>query len=152
MSAGDGMMGQMQMVDSYQIDDDVERVDIDALWAFLSTEAYWARWRTRSDVAAQVAQAWRVVGCYDSTGAMVGFARAFSDGTSTAYLADVYVLAEHRGNGLAHALVWEMVENGPGHAFRWMLHTSDAHGLYRKFGFHEPDERYMERGSSRSAT
>ena len=67
-------------------------------------------------------------------GAMVGFARAFSDGGS-AYLADVYVLPAHRGAGLGKAIVAMMIEEGPGAGFRWMLHTSDAYGLYRQFGF-----------------
>lgn len=75
---------------------------------------------------------------------MVGFARAFADGVS-AYLADVYVLPAHRGAGLGKAIVRAMIDDGPGAEFRWMLHTADAHGLYRQFGFTEPDGRYMER-------
>ena len=77
---------------------------------------------------------------------MVGFARAFGDGGS-AYLGDVYVLPSHRGAGLGKAIVAMMVEEGPGAGFRWMLHTSDAHGLYRSFGFAPPDGRYLERPS-----
>lgn len=38
-----------------------------------------------------------------------------------------------------------MIERGPGRGFRWMLHTADAHGLYGRFGFLEPDRTYMER-------
>jgi GNAT superfamily N-acetyltransferase len=129
----------------YELDADPDRVDLDALWRFLSTEAYWARWRSRADVEEQLRTAWRVVGCYAPDGAMVGFARAVSDGLALAYLADVYVLAEHRGRGLATALVREMIDNGPGRDFLWMLHTRDAHGLYRKFGFAVPDQRYLER-------
>ena len=75
---------------------------------------------------------------------MVGFARAFGDGGS-AYLGDVYVLSAHRGAGLGRAIVAMMIEDGPGAGFRWMLHTSDAHGLYRSFGFASPDSRYLER-------
>jgi GNAT superfamily N-acetyltransferase len=85
-----------------------------------------------------------VVGAYDPAGAMVGFARAVSDGGS-AYLTDVYVLAEHRGAGLAKAIMRLMIDDGPGAGWRWMLHTTDAHGLYRQFGFAEPDQRYLER-------
>ncbi|HEX3646997.1 MAG TPA: GNAT family N-acetyltransferase [Pseudonocardiaceae bacterium] len=130
----------------YEVDDDPARVDRDAVFAFLSTEAYWSTWRTRKDVAAQVDGAWRLVGAYQrDTGAMVGFARAVSDGVSTAYLADVYVLASARGSGLGVALVDAMIEQGPGRDFRWLLHTRDAHGLYRRFGFVPPDERYLER-------
>jgi GNAT superfamily N-acetyltransferase len=134
----------------YEIDADRDRVDLDALWAFLGTEAYWGRTRTREDVVKQVATAWRVVGAYTAQGEMVGFARGISDGYDTAYLADVYVLAAHRGQGLAQALVQEMIDDGPGATFRWMLHTRDAHGLYRKFGFAEPDGRLMERPSRRA--
>jgi ribosomal protein S18 acetylase RimI-like enzyme len=77
----------------------------------------------------------------------VGFARAFTDGVSLVYLADVYVLPEYRGRGLGVELVREMVENGPFANLRWILHTRDAHALYRKLGFAEPSERVMERGS-----
>ena len=130
---------------AYEVSDDAARVDVDAAWAFLSTEAYWARWRTREDVERQVAGAWRVVGCYAADGAMVGFCRAFSDGVAIAYLADVYVLPAHRGAGLGRRMVQVMVEDGPGRDFRWLLHTADAHGLYASFGFAPPDGTLMER-------
>ena len=64
------------------------------VWEYLSTEAYWGRWRTRADIEAQLASAWRVVGAYRAdTGEQVGFARAVSDGVGFAYLADVFVAA-----------------------------------------------------------
>ena len=88
-----------------------------------------------------------MVGAYDRDGGMVGFARAFGDGGS-AYLGDVYVLPAHRGVGLGRAIVAMMIEDGPAAGWRWMLHTSDAHGLYRSFGFTRPDgnpSRYLER-------
>ena len=135
--------------EGYVIDDDVARIDLDALWLFLSTQAYWGRWRSSDDVRRQVESAWRVVGCYAPGGAMVGFARAVSDGVGTAYLADVYVDADHRGRGLGTALVAEMIDRGPGRDFRWMLHTRDAHSLYGRFGFAAPDESYLERASPR---
>jgi len=61
------------------------------------------------------------------------------------YLADVYVLPELRGRGLGVELVREMVENGPYASLKWLLHTEDAHELYRKFGFAEPSPKVMER-------
>lgn len=130
----------------YEFDDDPGRVDRDAVWRFLSTEAYWGRFRTRQDFEAQLASAWRVVGVYDAaTGSQAGFARAVSDGVAFAYLADVYILPEARGNGLGGELVATMIDRGPGAAFRWTLHTADAHGLYGKHGFAAPDRTYMER-------
>jgi GNAT superfamily N-acetyltransferase len=133
----------------YEFDDDPARVDRETVWVFLSRDAYWGRWRGRDDVERQVHGAWRVVGAYHmATGAMVGFARAVSDGVAIAYLADVFVLSEHRGHGVGHALVAAMIEDGPGAGFRWMLHTADAHGLYAKLGFAAPDPTYLERPAS----
>jgi GNAT superfamily N-acetyltransferase len=122
----------------YVLDDDPDRLDLDAIWGFLSTEAYWHRWRTRKQVTLQVARAWRVVGAYDERGAQVGFARAMSDGVCDAYLADVFVLPGHRGHGLGKRLVATMIEEGPGAHLRWTLFTADAHGLYEQFGFAPP--------------
>lgn len=130
----------------YDVDDDPGRVDVDVVWRFVSEHAYWGRWRTRRDVEAQVAASWRVVGGYDRhTGSMVGFARATSDGVGLAYLGDVFVLHEHRGQGLGQALVAAMVEQGPGSGFRWLLHTADAHELYARFGFRAADGTLLER-------
>jgi GNAT superfamily N-acetyltransferase len=129
---------------SYELDDDPARIDAAAAAAFLTTAAYWGRWRAEPDIRRQIAAAWRVIGAYDEAGTMVGFARAISDGGS-AYLADVYVLPAHRGRGLGKAIVAMMIEQGSGAGFRWMLHTSDAYGLYRQFGFTAPPDNYMER-------
>jgi GNAT superfamily N-acetyltransferase len=130
----------------YTIDDDPTRVDVDSVWMFLHESAYWGRWRTREAFERQLRNSWRVVAAYENaTGATVGFARAVSDGVALAYLADVYVLPEHRGHGLGTALVRATVDDGPGREFRWMLHTDDAHGLYAKFGFGPPDATFMER-------
>src|ERR1039458_8437549 len=131
----------------YVIDDARARIDAGAAVAFLTTQAYWGRSRGEADIRRQISEAWRVVGAYDQAGAMVGFARAFGDGGS-AYLSDVYVLPGQRGAGLGQAIVRVMIEDGPGSAQRWMLHTSDAHGLYRLFGFTQPaghPSRYLER-------
>jgi len=130
----------------YELDDSPARVDDDAAWRFLSTHAYWGRTRTRADFAVQLASAWRVVGAYRTAdGRMAGFARAVSDGVAFAYLADVYVMPEDRGQGLGKELVRTMIDRGPGSRFRWTLHTADAHGLYQPFGFGPATEHYLER-------
>jgi GNAT superfamily N-acetyltransferase len=130
----------------YELDDNPGRIDRDTVWEFLSTQAYWGRYRTRADFEAQLASAWRVVGVYEAaTGRQVGFARAISDGVDFGYLADVFILPDARGAGLGQELVATMIDRGPGAGFRWSLHTKDAHGLYRKYGFAEPDNRYLER-------
>ncbi|MFT4215143.1 MAG: GNAT family N-acetyltransferase [Microbacterium sp.] len=129
----------------YTVDDARDRIDIDAVWGALRG-AYWGKWRSRDDVAAQIAGAWRVIGAYDErSGAQVGFARAVSDGLGFAYLADVIVFEGHRGGGLGKRIVRAMIDEGPGAHFRWTLFTSDAHGLYRQFGFTDPDPMALVR-------
>jgi GNAT superfamily N-acetyltransferase len=127
-----------------ELDDDPDRIDVDAVHDFLSNHAYWAQGRPRETVERTIREASRVVGLY-AGGRQIGFARAFTDGVAAVYLADVYVLPEHRGRGLGVELVREMVEGSPWADQKWLLHTRDAHELYRRFGFGAPSERMMER-------
>ncbi len=133
-----------QLDGGFELDDDPSRVDVDAVHDFLSNHAYWARGRSRDVVEQLVRDASRVVGLYGD-GRQLGFARAFTDGVTLVYLADVFVLPEARGRGLGVELVREMVEHGPYAGLRWVLHTQDAHELYRRFGFDAPGERLLER-------
>ena len=77
----------------------------------------------------------------------VGFARVVSDFATFAYIADVFVLESHRGQGLGKLLM-ECIRQHPRlqGLKRWNLCTADAHGLYSQFGFTAPKwpERYME--------
>jgi GNAT superfamily N-acetyltransferase len=127
-----------------ELDDDPARIDIAAVHDYLANESYWAKDRPYEVVERLVREAQRVVGVYDGD-RQVGFARAFTDGVSLVYLADVYLLPEYRRQGLGLRLIREMVEHGPYAELRWILHTRDAHGLYRKVGFGEPSERVMEK-------
>ena len=136
------------LADGYELDDDRARIDIDAVHRYLSEESYWAAGRPRGAVERSVRESARVVGLYHG-GRQVGFARAVSDGVAVAYLADVYVLPEARGRSLGVELVREVVEHGPHENLRWLLHTHDGHGLYRKLGFGPPGERLMERQAGR---
>ena len=85
-----------------------------------------------------------MIGLYRG-GRQLGFARVISDGVTRAYLADVYVLPEARGNGLGKELVREAVDLGPHREVPFVLHTADAHALYERFGFRPAGERVMER-------
>jgi GNAT superfamily N-acetyltransferase len=69
-------------------------------------------------------------------GAQVGFARAVTDSATYAYLADIYIMKEHRGLGLSKWLMEEVVSHPRLQRLRRMtLATVDAHGLYEKYGF-----------------
>ena len=134
-----------------QLDDDRRRIDRPEVHRFLSEVSYWAKGRARETQDHLIDVAARVVGLYDGD-RQIGFCRATSDGVSIAYLADVYVLPEYRGRGLGEELVREMVENAPLDGVRWVLHTEDAHSLYRKFVFEEPNYKVMERRPTRNAS
>jgi GNAT superfamily N-acetyltransferase len=130
--------------DGYELDDDRARVDRDAVHRYLSEESYWAEGRPREVQDALIEGAARVVGLYRD-GELVGFSRSLSDGHVQSYLADVYVLDDHRGHGLGVELVRFSVDEGPLAGTKWLLHTADAHGLYRKLGFVEPGSALLER-------
>jgi RimJ/RimL family protein N-acetyltransferase/ribosomal protein S18 acetylase RimI-like enzyme len=143
--------GARALPGGFELDDDPARLDVAEIHRYLSQESYWAAGRPRVTVERLIREASRVVGLY-LAGRQVGFARAVSDDQSFAYLADVYVLPQFRGRGLGVELVREAVENSPFADRRWLLHTADAHGLYRKVGFGPPGERLMERAPTNVAS
>ncbi|MCL2917256.1 GNAT family N-acetyltransferase [Shewanella litorisediminis] len=66
----------------------------------------------------------------------IGFARMITDKATFAYLADVFVLESHRGRGGSKVLMQAVMAHPELAGLRrMMLATSDAHGLYRQFGF-----------------
>ncbi|HYZ30019.1 MAG TPA: GNAT family N-acetyltransferase [Thermoleophilaceae bacterium] len=129
----------------YELDDDRDRIDVDAVHAFIGDESYWAKGRSRETMQAAIDGSARVIGLYTPDGSQVGFARVISDSATYAYLADVFVLADHRGRGLGVELIREAVEGDPWSNISWHLRTSDAQTLYAKFGFGPPSERSLER-------
>jgi len=133
------------LANGYELDDDRTRLDRRAVHAYLGGVSYWAKGRTREQQDELIDGSGHVVGLYKGD-EQIGFARAVDCAAAGfVYLADVYVLDEHRGNGLGVELVREIVEHGPYAGRRWVLHTRDAHALYEKFGF-GPNERLMQRG------
>jgi predicted GNAT family N-acyltransferase len=117
------------------------------VYRYLSEEAYWVRGRDRATIERLVRESTRVMGVYLGD-QQVGFARVISDGTSVAWLGDVFVLAEHRGKGLGEELVREAVEFPDHRDVQWYLNTRDAHALYAKFGFEAASDRTMVRPPS----
>ena len=136
------------VADGFEIDDDRERIDVDAVHRFL-TEAYWARGRSRETVERLVREASKAVAAYAPDGRLVGFCRVVSDAENMAWLGDVFVLPEHRGRGLGAELVREAVEDPTFRDLQWYLGTRDAHGLYAKFGFTPANDRTMVRAPRR---
>jgi GNAT superfamily N-acetyltransferase len=136
-----------EVAGGYELDDDRGRMDVDMVYRYLSEEAYWVRGRDRATIERLVRESTRVMGVYLGD-QQVGFARVISDGTSVAWLGDVFVLAEHRGKGLGEELVREAVEFPDHRDVQWYLNTRDAHALYAKFGFEAASDRTMVRPPS----
>ena len=131
-------------MNTYDISTDPSRLQLDAIHAYL-TRSYWSPGVPRDVVARAIANS-MCFGIYLGE-AQVGFARVVTDKASFAYLADVYVLEAHRGQGLSKRLV-ETIQAHPDlqGLRRFLLATMDAHGLYARFGFRPlaAPERMME--------
>jgi ribosomal protein S18 acetylase RimI-like enzyme len=127
-----------------ELDDDRDRVDLDAVHHFLSEEAYWVLGRSRETIQRLVRESTRVIGAYDGK-RQVGFCRVMSDGSNMAWLGDVYVESEYRGRGIGVELVREAFDHPDHRELFWYLSTHDAQELYKKFGFQPATERTMVR-------
>jgi GNAT superfamily N-acetyltransferase len=128
----------------YVISTDRSRIDVAAVHAFLS-RSYWSPGIPEDTVRRGIAGA-LCFGIYHGR-AQVGFARVITDQATYAYLADVYVLEEHRGRGLATWLMEVIMSRRELQGLRrFALSTRDAHALYRRFGFEvvAHPERQME--------
>lgn len=130
----------------YTISISREKLNIETIHKFISTESYWGIGRPIEVVQKSVDNSFPF-GIYKGD-EMVGFARVVTDYATFAWIADVFVLSEHRGKGLSKWLM-EVILNHPElQGFRrWVLATKDAQGLYSQFGFQElkRPERWMER-------
>ncbi len=118
----------------YDISTDPGRLDVDCLVGFLTRDSYWAQGRSREVIERSFEHSF-CFGAYRGT-EQAGFARVVTDRAVFAYLCDVFVLPEHRGQGVAKALVRAIVDHPDLQGLRWLLlATHDAHGLYAQFGF-----------------
>lgn len=126
---------RMPLADGYEIDTDRDRLDLERVHRWLSTDAFWALGRS-FDVVQRAAAASVNFGAYDPTGAQVGYARLVTDGVTFGWLCDVYVPPKARGRGLGKALASAVVDaTRPLRLKRVMLSTLDAHDLYARVGF-----------------
>jgi GNAT superfamily N-acetyltransferase len=117
----------------YNISTDATRLDVNAIHAFLAS-TYWSPGIPLATVRRAIENS-VCVGAYVQ-GKQVGFARVVTDKATFAYLADVYVLEEHRGNAVSKRMLECLFELQELQGLRRMLLvTRDAHALYEKFGF-----------------
>ena len=118
---------------SYEITCDKTRFDVVAIHRFL-TQSYWSPGIPLAVVKRAIANSL----CFGVLLAdqQIAFARVITDRATFAYLADVYVIPEHRGRGLSVRLMEQVVQHPELQGLRRMLlATRDAHSLYTRFGF-----------------
>jgi len=131
--------------EGYELVHDPARIDVAAAHAYLA-RSYWSPGVALETVSRAIANSLCVAVFHD--GGQVAMARLVTDYATMAYLADVYVLEEHRGRGLSHAMLeWLQAHPGLQGLRRWLLFTQDAHGLYASHGWtaHPHPERLMVR-------
>lgn len=122
--------------DGYIISTDKSRLKVETIYKFLSESSYWAQDRPRSVIEKSIANS-LVFGVYNSDyEEQVGFARVVTDHATFGWLADVFILPEHRGRKLGEWLIETVVSHPDlNNIRRLLLATRDAHGLYSKYGF-----------------
>ncbi|MFK3679166.1 GNAT family N-acetyltransferase [Microbacterium sp. NPDC090218] len=133
------------MLSGYSFSADSTRIDRDRVHRWLSEQAYWAIGRAR-DVQEAAIDASRNYGVWDANGEQVAYARVVTDGATFAWLCDVFVDEDVRGEGLGKMLVEGVIADlQPLSVARILLATSTAHGLYAQYGFAVPEDprRYM---------
>lgn len=127
------------MNSEYTISTDKTRLNIPLIHEFLSGQSYWAE-NIPLDLVEQSIENSLCFGVYLGE-QQVGFARVITDSATFGYLADVFILPEHRGHGLSKQLMTFIMAYPPLQGLRrLMLFTRDAHTLYTQFGFTAPDK------------
>lgn len=130
----------------YTISTNNEHLDLAIIHNFISTQSYWGRGR-RADTVKRALDHSLNFGVFNNN-QQIGFARVVTDFATFAWVADVFIIEEHRRKGLAKWLMESILSHPELQGFRrWVLATKDAHELYRRFGFKElkRPERWMER-------
>jgi GNAT superfamily N-acetyltransferase len=133
----------------FLISTNLERLQREVIHDFLSTQSYWAQQRSLEVVARSLENSLNF-GLYKGE-RQIGFARVVTDYATFAWLADVFIVAEHRGSGLSKWLLQVITSHPQLQGLRrWVLATRDAHELYRRFGFRqlENPDRWMEKYES----
>jgi GNAT superfamily N-acetyltransferase len=138
-------MPDEKKINGYIISNDKSKLDVGLIHSYLSRESYWAENIPLENIRKSI-EGSLCFGIYKE-GEQIGFARIITDGSTFGYLADVFILSAHRGQGLSKELMKFIMEDAAVKKFRrFMLATRDAHDLYSKFGFGplSTPERFME--------
>lgn len=119
---------------NYIISTNNKQMQLDVIHDFI-TNSYWARGIPFETMAKAVKNS-LCFGVFTDNDKQVGFARLITDKATYAYLADVFILPEHQGQGLAKQLMERIIAHKDLQGLRRIsLATHDAHSLYERYGF-----------------
>ncbi len=136
----------MQTTQDWEIISGLSRVNWPRVHGWLSS-SYWSPGISLERVKQGAANSALVLGAYAGA-EQIGFLRVVSDKTRFAYICDVWVDQNHRGKGIARAMVHFALHHPDFATVNWVLATVDAHGVYAKLGFTplSNPERWMSKG------
>ena len=131
----------------YVISTDKARLHVEVIHDFLHSTSYWAQGRPLSTVQRSIENS-LCFGVYRGS-RQVGFARVVTDYATFAWLCDVFILNQYRGQGLGKWLIERITTHPDLQALKgFILATRDAHELYRRYGGFFPlesPEKWMRR-------
>jgi GNAT superfamily N-acetyltransferase len=133
------------LISGYRISYETNDMDVLVIHGYIS-RSYWAKNIPLNTMETAINNS-LCFGVFTDSGNQVAFARMVTDSATFAYLADVFVLEEHRGHGISKWIMKTIIEHPKLQGIRRMaLATSDAHGLYQQFGFKalNSPESFME--------
>ena len=118
---------------SINISNNKDLLDVKFINDFIST-THWAKGRSLETMQACIDNSLNF-GMY-LDGKQIGYARLVTDYCIFAYLMDLFIDEKHRGKGYSKQLMKYMMEHESVKNIKvWRLATTDAHGLYKQFGF-----------------
>ncbi|MCH5716953.1 GNAT family N-acetyltransferase [Niabella hibiscisoli] len=121
----------------YRFSFNKQAIPKNVVFRYLSGESYWAKDISIEMVERSIENS-ICLGIYDKDGLLAGFGRMITDRAVFAYLADVFILETHRGQGLSKIMVQAFCDLAEQFQVRrTMLATLDAHGLYAQFDFEQ---------------
>jgi N-acetylglutamate synthase-like GNAT family acetyltransferase len=130
----------------YTITTDKSKLDLSFIHNFLSREAYWSKNIPFEVVQAAINNSLNFGVFYKDR--QIGYARVITDYATIAYLGDVFIIPEFRGQGLSKWMMEKVMHHANLQGLRrWILLTRDAHELYKKYGWSEiaSPQRWMEK-------
>jgi GNAT superfamily N-acetyltransferase len=121
-------------INNYLFSTDKKKMQLKVIHDYLSKESYWAQNMPIELIKESIAGSICFAIYFNNK--QIAYARVITDNATFAYLADVFVLEEHRGKGLSKELMRFILDHPSLKKLRrFMLATRDAHGLYKQFGF-----------------